>query len=66
MNVITVTDIKWPKCVFNRNQSCKALKMHVICLTVSDNNWILNEIKLRDNIEYERDMSVDNNKEYFN
>ena len=38
----------------------KALQRHHICLTDSGHDFILDEIKRRDNIEYDRDMTVEN------
>ena len=47
----------------NKNQARKAIKMRLICLTDSGNDFIVNIIKSRDTIEYERKTSVDNNCE---
>ena len=52
-----------PKIVYNIYQAREALKRYHICLTDSDNDFILDEIICRDTIEYERNMSVDNNEE---
>ena len=51
------------KSVCNRNQSQKALQRRHICLTDSDNDCIIGGIKRRNDIKYERDISVDNNEE---
>ena len=65
MDVMSVTEVKQiPKHVHNRNQVCRALQSHRICLTDSDNYFILDKIKRRDNIEYDRDISVDDNDSY--
>ena len=52
-----------PNNVYNRNQECEDLQRRPICLTDSYHYFIPNEIKLLDHIEYERDMSVDDNEE---
>ena len=57
-----VTEVKQiPYSVCNRNQQQKDLQRHPICITESDHEFILNEIKCRYTIEYERDMSVYSN-----
>ena len=62
MYVISVTEVKQIlKSVCNRHQSHKASQRHPICLPESDHDFILDETKLRDTIEYKRDMSVDDN-----
>ena len=43
----------------------KALQRHTICITDSGNDFILDELRRRDTIEYEIDMSVDDSKDYF-
>ena len=64
MDVMAVTDAKQiRKSVCNRNQAYKALQRHHICLTDSDDYFILDGIKFRDTIEYERDTSVDDNED---
>ena len=47
---------------FNINQTRKALQRHLICLTYSDNDYILNEIGGRDKIEYKINISVEDDK----
>ena len=64
MYVMLVIDVKQtPNIECNRNQAHKYLQRHTICLTDSDHDFILDEIKYGENIEYERDMSVNDNKE---
>ena len=46
------------KSVCNKDQAWKAKKMSPICLTDSYNDFILDKIKIRDTIEYEK-TSVD-------
>ena len=53
---------KIKKC-FNRNQSRRDIKRRPVCLTNSDNDFIIDEIKRRDTIEYTRKISVDNSYE---
>ena len=53
------------KNLYNRNQAHKYLQRHHIFLTASDHVFIRGEIKRRDTIEYERDMSVYDIEEYF-
>ena len=50
------------KSVYNRKQARNDIKSHPIGLTDSDNYFILDEIKCKDTIEYERYISV-NDKE---
>ena len=50
MAVKYVQDIQIHVC--KRNQSKKALKIHPICLTKSDHNYILEEIQHRYIIDY--------------
>ena len=58
-----VTDTKQIfKSVRNIKQARKALKRHPICLTNYYHYFILDEIKYGDTIEYERDISVDDNE----
>ena len=60
MDVMAVTDMKQiPSIVCKRNQPRKAIKSHTICLPDSDHDFILDGIKRKDTIEYERDMSID-------
>ena len=47
-----------PRTLFNRNKAHKALQRRSICLTDSYHDFILDEIKRRYTIEYEKDMSV--------
>ena len=54
-------DMKITNSVWNRNQSHKSLQKHYIRLTDSDHYHIIDEIKRRDTVEYQRDMSVDDN-----
>ena len=61
LNVMEVTDVKQtPNSVCNRNHAHKSLQRHHICLTDSGHDFILDEIQRRDNIEYDRDMTVEN------
>ena len=39
--------------------------MHPICLNDSDHDFILDKIRRIENIEYERDMSIDNRYDCF-
>ena len=51
MDVIIVTEAKKiPNGLCNRNQACKATQMYPLCITDSDNDSILDEIKSRDTI----------------
>ena len=54
---------KIPKNLCNRNQAHKALQRRSICLTDSYHDFILDEIKRQDTIEYEIGMSVDNKED---
>ena len=66
MDVIIVTEAKkTPKRIRNRNQAHKAIKRHIICITDSDNDYILDEFKHIDTIEYERDIIIDDNEDQF-
>ena len=47
---------------FNINQTLKALQRHLICLTGYDNEYILDEIGGKDKIEYEINVSVEDDK----
>ena len=47
---------------FNINQTRKDLQRHLICLTDSDNDYILDEIGGRDKIEYKINVSVENER----
>ena len=49
--VITVTKVKKPKLFCNKNQSCKDIQRSPVCLTESDHDIILDEIKHRDTIK---------------
>ena len=49
---------KIPKSVCNKNQSHKAIQRSPICLTDSDHDVIIDEIKGGDTIKYERKTSV--------
>ena len=53
-NVMTVTEVKDAKSVCNKNQSHKAIQRHPIFLTDSYHDFILDEIKSRETIEYDR------------
>ena len=60
LDVMTVNELKQiPNIVCNRNQARKSIQRRTICLIESDNDYILDKIKLRETIEYERKMSVD-------
>ena len=54
---------KKSKSACNENQAHKATKRRPIRLTDNDNDYIIGDIKLRDPIEYERKMSVDDSCE---
>ena len=43
----------------NRNQEKQALKIHTICLTDSDYDYIPDEIGSRDKIDYERKICIE-------
>ena len=63
LNLIPVTEVNQiPKSVCNRNQKRKALQMYYICLTDSDHNCIIDEIKCIDTTEYYRDICVEDNE----
>ena len=47
---------------FNINQTRKYLQRHLICLTDYDNDYILDEIRGRENIEYKINVSVEDEK----
>ena len=49
----------------NINQAHKNLQGHPINLTDSDHDFILDEIKCRESIEYERDISVNDEEDLF-
>ena len=42
---MTVTEVKIPKRVFDINQAHNAVQMHPVCLTESDHDYILDEMK---------------------
>ena len=46
----------------NINQKIKDLQRHIICLTDYDNDYIIDEIGGRDKIEYEINVSVEDEK----
>ena len=48
-----------PKSVCNKKQSRKDIQRNHICSTGSDHVFILDEIKRKDTIYYDRKMSVD-------
>ena len=48
--------------VSNRNQQKKALKLHPICLTESDHDYIVDKFLHRDKIEYEKNISVEDDE----
>ena len=50
------------KIVRNRNQAKKASQINPICLTYSYHNYILEQIELRYKIEFERNISVEDNE----
>ena len=59
-----LTEVKQiTKNVCNRNQARKALQRRPIRLTDSYHDFILDEIKRQDTIEYEIGMSVDNKED---
>ena len=49
---------KIPRRFSNRNQSLKAIQRFPLCLTESDHDYIIEEIKPGDTIEYDIKMSV--------
>ena len=51
--------------LLNRNQACKDINRHNICLTDSDHDFILDEIRHRDTIEYQKYMSIDDKDDQF-
>ena len=52
-----------PRSVCNRNRTKQALQRHPICLTDSYNDYILEEIKCRDKIEYKINIRDDGDEE---
>ena len=60
---MTVVKDEKQKSVCNKNQARKAVQRRPICLTDSDRDFILDEIKRRGIIEYKRKMSVDDSCE---
>ena len=65
MDVFAITEVKQiPKSVYNINQAHKDFNSHTICINDSDHDYIIDKIKRREDIEYARDMSVDNNEKY--
>ena len=59
MDVIAVTEVKQLlKSVCNTNQARKDIKRCTICLTDSDHDYVIDEIKHGDTIGYEIKMSV--------
>ena len=51
LDVMTVTEVKQkPKNLCKKNQPHKAIQRRTICLTESDHDYILDEIKRRDTI----------------
>ena len=60
MDLMSVTEVKnIPKSVYNRNQARRYLKSRSIWLTKSDHAFTLDEIKCRDTIENNMNLSVD-------
>ena len=48
MDVIKVTEVQYiHKCVYNITYTLKSIQRHNICLTNSDNDYIIDEIKQR-------------------
>ena len=60
---MTLTEVKAPQGLCNRNESHKATNRCPLCLMDSDNHFILDKIKRTDTIEYGRKMSVDDSYE---
>ena len=48
-----------PRSVFNRNQTQQDLQINPIWITDSDHDYIIGEIILRDQIEYERKINIE-------
>ena len=66
LDVMKLTEVKQiHKSVWNRNQSHKAIQGYPICLTDSDHDFILDEIRHRDTIEYQKYMSIDDKDDQF-
>ena len=60
---MAVMEVKIPKGVFDGAQARKAIQRCPICLTESDYYYIINKVKCRYIIEYERKMIVDDSCE---
>ena len=66
IDVMDLTEVKHiTKSVCIRNQAHKYLQKNPICITDSDHYFTLEEIKRRDTIEYEINMSIDETYEQF-
>ena len=64
MYLMAVTEVKqMPKSECNRNQAHKYFKKHNICITDSDHDFVIGEIKRRYTIEYEKEIIVYDNEE---
>ena len=61
LDVMAVIEVQYmPKCFFIITQQNKNIQGYNICLTESDNDYILDKIKWRGKIEYERNINVEN------
>ena len=59
MYLMEVTEVKYiPKSVYNKTHMLKSIQGHNICLTISDHDYILDGIKRRGEIKYERNINL--------
>ena len=64
LDVITIRDFQdIPKNLCNRIQAKKIIQRHYIIMTDADFDYILDEIEIRENIDFDRNVSVDSDKE---
>ena len=61
--IIYVKDI--PKNICSRNQAKKSTQRHPIIMTDANYDYILDEIERREEIEFERNVSVNSDEEYY-
>ena len=61
---ITITYVQdIPKTVCNRIQAKQSIEIHPISMTDADYDYILDEIELREKIDFERNLSVNSDEE---
>ena len=66
IDVITIRYVQdIPKKLFSRNKGKKAIQRHPIIMTDADYNYILDEIERREIIDFERNVSVNNDDEWY-